>query len=534
MANGQPQTAANSSGGRPSVAEALDWLPLMQSYAATELAPAPLPLSQSPEDAARFVALYETFAASQSLDDYDMVHAVRFRGTASLFGSYLEASRRVVELGGHSRIGVFAESAFGVDYQSYGAELRDQFDLDDNAFDCVLCLEVIEHLKDTHVSENSIERIASFNYSGIMNLLSESFRILKPGGVMLITTPNATSVDVIARILKGEHPHLFDPHVRELAPKQIKAFSERVGFVVEAMGTFFAWGTADDATRSRILSFIADMGADPSNRGDDACFVLRKPWSAGMFHLATAGIGARKAAAYWRSEHHLGRVPDYEEVLRGVFERFLQPGDVVVDVGVNEGRHFKHFQQLTGPQGRVIGFEPVPDFISIATAAAGAESEIRQKAVSDAPGRGQFLFMTKAIGESGFVERASEQDRGAVPIDVEISTLDIELADLARLEYIKIDTEGHEISVIRGGVETIKRLRPLISVEWGQPTYSLYGHTRDSLYQLCEELDYRISDLFGNVVTDIDEWADVSDQSYWDFFLVPTEQLNRWNRLFEV
>lgn len=508
-------------------AEIMDWQPLMEAYAISEALPMPVPMQISPEDIEKYGQLYDVFAASRDADDYDYVHAVRFRATASLLGEQLSQAKRIVELGGHSRIGVFAEQVFGAYYQPYSAELRDRFDLPGEAFDCVLCLEVIEHLKDTLASETTIERIASFNYSGIMNLLTESYRVLEPGGLLLITTPNAVSVDVMIRVMRGDHPHLFDPHVRELAPKQVKAFAERVGFRLEAFGTFFAWQTADDDTRARALAFINEMGFDAANRGDDAVYVFRKP--AVVSELPRT---ARGAAAHWRDQHQNGLVPDYEDILTTVYTRILRPGDVVIDIGVNHGRHFKHFLEIVGKTGRVVGFEPVPDFVQHTKALCGPDIEIRQKALSDHSGSGQFLFMTQAVGESGFKERASDGDRGAVPIQVEITTLDAELQDVDRINYIKIDTEGHELTILNGAAELIGRCRPIISVEWGEPTYSLYGHVLMDLFDWSERSGYAISDLFGNVVTDRDEWTAVSDQSYWDFFLVPQEGLENWRAHF--
>ena len=260
-----------------SVAEIMDWNNLMETYAAGNATPMPPAMAIDSQEAARYVDLYNAFMAATLADEYDYVHYVRFRSTVTVFGKYLEAAGKIVELGGDSRIGVFSAHALGADYRSYGAELRDRFALPDAGFDCVLCLEVIEHLKDTLASETTIERIASFNYSGVMNLLSESYRILAPGGVMLISTPNAISVDVIAKVMRGEYPHHFDPHVREMAPRQVKAFGERVGFVLEEYGTFFAWTSSDDAERAAILEFISQQGHDASNRGDDAFYVFRKP-----------------------------------------------------------------------------------------------------------------------------------------------------------------------------------------------------------------------------------------------------------------
>lgn len=519
----------------------LDFNTLMGIYASARQSPMPFLLVSS-EDAILYTGLWEEFAAGRELSAFDQTHYERFKVTAGMFGRHLPHGEPIVELGMPTLFGDFVRERWGGGFETYDADLRKPFALASESVNCVLCLEVLAHIKDDPAQETTAERASLFNYSGVVNLLAESYRILKPGGVLLITTPNATSVDVMARLLAGDHPHLFDPHVREYAPNQVRAFAEHAGFALEAFGTYFAWGSASSELRSKLLGVIAELGFDPSNRGDDACFVFRKTAPGEKPHVYQPGVddfsemtgqSAAWTAAYWRERHLIGIVPEYEDVLRVVYERFLRPGDTIVDVGVNIGLHFTRFNQLVGTSGRVIGFEPVPDFAAHSRHLVGATAEIREKALSDASGRGEFLHMTRAVGESGFKERASGGDRGVKPIQVEISTMDAELSGLDALRYIKIDTEGHEISVLRGATETLRRLRPLISVEWGAPTYSLYGHDRYALFDLATVVGYRVSDLFGNLVADRDEWARVSDVSYWDYFLVPVEQTEAWGSLFE-
>lgn len=536
--------AGESVAGSPSsLSLAMSFSTLMERYAHALRTPMP-PLKVQDGQYEHHVDLFEAYAARHELGSYEQVHYERFKVSSGMFSGCFAEGAAVLEIGGRSLFGEFVRDVYGAAYRSWDGPLDRPFELADGSFDRVLCLEVLSELRDITPAASETSGRASHDYSGVMRVLTEAYRVLKPGGMLLVSAPNATSVDAIAKILRQEHPHLYDPHIREFAPRQIRAFGEAAGFELSAFGTFFAWSVSTPSERERLLNWIVDQGLDASDRGDDACFVFIKPGNGNRPVLSGLpesvvrssqefyGMGAASTAKFWRDRHQAGVVPEYEDILAEVFSRLLSPGDVVVDIGVNIGRHFTRFHEIVGETGRVIGFEPVPDFAAHSRALVGARAEIREKALSDAPGVGEFLFMTKAVGESGFRERVSEGDRGAKPIQVEIATLDAETFDLSSLRYIKIDTEGHELSVLKGGQQTLQRFRPYVSVEWGEPTYTLYGHDMFSLFDFASSIDYRLSDLFGNVVTSRDEWSEVSDQSYWDYFLVPAEKIEEWQSFF--
>lgn len=238
------------------------------------------------------------------------------------------------------------------------------------------------------------------------------------------------------------------------------------------------------------------------------------------------------ASAEFFREYACQNTVDYESMLEEGYSRFVKPGMTAIDIGAHAGFHYSKLKLLVGPRGRVIGFEPLPNFASHILERHNGDAEIIQKALSNEPGRSTFLYMQNAPGESGFKERAYGEGRGAMELEVDISTLDRELGELPECAFIKIDTEGHEILVLEGGRSLISRTRPVIGIEYGNPSYSLYGFTIDSLYDFAESLDYRLSDLFGNFVTSREEWHQVCDISYWDYFAVPAEKSEWWESLF--
>jgi 2-polyprenyl-3-methyl-5-hydroxy-6-metoxy-1,4-benzoquinol methylase len=89
------------------------------------------------------------------------------------------------------------------------------------AFDAVVAAEVIEHVVDTD------------------RLLAEIARVLRPGGALVITTPNLASLENRLRLLFGRYPMWMDVgvegtgHLRYYTPRMLRRQLGRHGLAVE-------------------------------------------------------------------------------------------------------------------------------------------------------------------------------------------------------------------------------------------------------------------------------------------------------------
>jgi len=121
---------------------------------------------------------------------------------------------------------------FECEIDHFDAE-KDPFPYPDGHFSTVLCCELIEHL-----------------FEDPMHLMCEVNRILKPGGHLVLTTPNIAALRGISAILQGYHPGFFHAYIRpaesgevdarhnrEYTPREIHRLLENSGFEVARLET---------------------------------------------------------------------------------------------------------------------------------------------------------------------------------------------------------------------------------------------------------------------------------------------------------
>ena len=141
--------------------------------------------------------------------------------------------------------------------------------------------------------------------------------------------------------------------------------------------------------------------------------------------------------------------------------RVCDPGGTALDIGANHGVYsyfmVKHF-------GRVVAFEPQPACCETLRSWAGDRVEVRSIALSDRDGTSVLSVpVVDGVAMTGYARLGDTASSGNVTMDVPVERLDDQ--KLTDVRFVKIDVEGHELSVLRGGDELLARDRPMLLVE---------------------------------------------------------------------
>lgn len=217
---------------------------------------------------------------------------------------------------------------------------------------------------------------------------------------------------------------------------------------------------------------------------------------------------------------------DWEFILECNYRTYL-PADRplgILDVGGHAARHSKVFLQSFQVRDLVI-FEPLPQQFRALERLFADQRAVRvlPYALGNRTGTTRFFQNDTSPEESGLRKRSFYNDRASQrirEIDVQVERLD-DLALAFKIDYIKIDTEGGEIDILRGAENLLRSNLPLVSAEFGIGGYDAFGHGPDALFDLATQFGYRVYDLFGNPFSDIAQWRACVSQYYWDYMLLP-------------
>jgi FkbM family methyltransferase len=175
----------------------------------------------------------------------------------------------------------------------------------------------------------------------------------------------------------------------------------------------------------------------------------------------------------------------YEPKLTDIFRKYIEPSDVILDVGANFGWYATLFGKRAR-SGAVYSYEPVPD--TFAALCRNIElndlsSIVTAHAVCVGKENGEITFIRTE--NSGLGHVATVEDVAAEQFKIPLVTLDGH-ADKwrGRIALIKIHVEGFELEVL-GGAENLLLVenQPIVQVKLTDARMARYGANRQRIVE---------------------------------------------------
>lgn len=177
---------------------------------------------------------------------------------------------------------------------------------------------------------------------------------------------------------------------------------------------------------------------------------------------------------------------------------FVQQGMVVIDIGANIAATTLNLAKRALPGGKIFSFEPSPYNYQRASENISLNNFSNIKLINQGLGNEKTTaFLYNVNSHNRGMQRILNNDEGAVSYEkaaVEIDTLDSSMQkfDIPKPSLIKIDVEGYEFKVLKGGMETIMKYMPALFIELDDNNLREQGSNAKELIQSLIQLRYKI------------------------------------------
>ena len=188
---------------------------------------------------------------------------------------------------------------------------------------------------------------------------------------------------------------------------------------------------------------------------------------------------------------------DYEAeeltIVTTIVQNTMRPGYMILDIGANIGYYSmwlsKHFRNAT-----IHAFEPIPKTFNYLE----RNLEINHTSgvtahnfgLSDKDATFDFFYYKNGSGNASMANLSESED--AERVSCTVYTLDgfISQSGIAKIDFIKCDVEGAELMVVKGGLETLKRDRPVIFMEILRKWSAKFNYHPNDIINLLAEIGF--------------------------------------------
>lgn len=186
--------------------------------------------------------------------------------------------------------------------------------------------------------------------------------------------------------------------------------------------------------------------------------------------------------------------PDLDDV--ATYVKFLQKGDVYIDVGANIGFNVVFAAKLVGPTGKVYAFEP--DEKNFELLKYNIELNeltnvvLIQKAVMEETKIGTLMKSKNNFGDHrvDVIEKDHYIGGSINCISLDSFFETVQYDELTKIKLIKIDAQGSDVKVLQGGKSFFRKHRPHIIVEFCPSFLRAAGNSPFDVFSFIERYNY--------------------------------------------
>jgi FkbM family methyltransferase len=183
----------------------------------------------------------------------------------------------------------------------------------------------------------------------------------------------------------------------------------------------------------------------------------------------------------------------YEEHSTAAARHLIKGGDIVFDIGANIGYYSVLFSRLVGPSGRVHCFEPTQAYRQVLKANLAANKTTNVDVYDFGFSNSQQELEITFVDSTATLHHPGHQvTQGTEKINLRTLNQFIKEYQLPKIDFIKIDVDGHEPLVLEGAWDLIDRYDPVLMIEISHLHYLEAGITAWDFYSNLKKRGYRI------------------------------------------
>ncbi|PIQ50312.1 MAG: methyltransferase [Cytophagales bacterium CG12_big_fil_rev_8_21_14_0_65_40_12] len=188
----------------------------------------------------------------------------------------------------------------------------------------------------------------------------------------------------------------------------------------------------------------------------------------------------------------------------------VKHGNTVLDIGAHKGAYLYWLRKAVGPKGQVIALEPQPtlfQYLETAISKFGFKNIKIHHAGASSVKDTLSLFIPKAEGGTSpgatFEKRETTENSHLIEVEV-IPLNDLLKNRKSKIDFIKMDVEGHELDAFKGASDILLEDRPTILFEC--ENRHLKGITIFDVFAYLNSLGYSGFFFLNSVLTPLEQF----------------------------